>query len=490
MVEPSEDEVINHELDAVPQQIHISLGKTPAQMEVLWGTRIYSRSEVQYGLDQKNLIYKAKVKLDILSFSNAKGCRYWHRAILDNLKPNLLYYYRISSGKLFSEVYHFRSTRNGTNWSPKFMLYGDLLTSSKSLPYILKEGKNEYSAVFHLGDFAYDLHSESGRRGDVFLNALQPLAAYVPYVGIVGDHEREGQYAHYRYRFSLPGQPWPIPEARMYYSQDIGPVHILAYNPQVYLFNQDMIDEQYNWMLGDLKRAQRNRRRVPWIVVLGHRPLYCTHYYPDDCQFDDSVVRAGVEDLFYYFGVDLVVQGHEHMYERSWPLYKSKPLARHYTNPKGPVYIISGSTGNEYVTDSLPADRNTNDWSAFVISEKDKESVSRIQVVNNTHLSFQQVLTKDNTILDEFTIVQRSHGPFGDPSKFMPLEMESINMIDLAAMHKTFNKAIQLNYISSLLMFLIAGLLTVWMVLRQIAICRRENQLNMITSENVLVKMA
>jgi hypothetical protein len=485
-----EDDIRKHEQDAVPQQIHISLGKTAHQMEILWATRIYTRSELYYGETEKDMNQKAKIKLDILSHSNSRGSRYWHRAILDNLKPDHRHYYYITSGKVRSETYHFQTIRNTTTWSPKFLVYGDLMTNSKSLPYILKEGHNRYDAIFHVGDFAYDLHSEEGRRGDVFMNSLQPLAAYVPYIGIAGDHEREGSYAHYRYRFALPGVPWPIPEERMYYSQDIGNVHILAYNPQVYLFSQDLIDEQYNWMLADLRLAHRNRRKVPWIIVLGHRPLYCTHYYPDDCQFEDSVVRAGVEDLFYYFGVDLVIQGHEHMYERSYPMYKSKPTAKHYINPKAPVYIISGSTGNEYVTDDLPADKNVNDWSAFLISEKDKESVSRVQVLNATHLSYQQVLTASDTLLDKFTIVQHRHGPFGNLKKFMPIEMESINMIDLAAMQKTFSKSIRLNYLSSLLMFLIAGFLTVWMVLRQIAICRRENHLDIITSENVLVKMA
>lgn len=52
-----------------------------------------------------------------------------------------------------------------------------------------------------------------------------------------------------------------------------------------------------------------------------------------------------LEDLFHAQGVDLIIQGHEHSYERLWPVYNFKVLAYNYHDPQAPVHIISGAAG-------------------------------------------------------------------------------------------------------------------------------------------------
>lgn len=57
--------------------------------------------------------------------------------------------------------------------------------------------------------------------------------------------------------------------------------------------------------------------------------------------------RFGLEDLFHDNGVDLCLWGHEHTYERMWPVYDYKvyngSYLEPYTNPGAPVHITSGS---------------------------------------------------------------------------------------------------------------------------------------------------
>lgn len=52
--------------------------------------------------------------------------------------------------------------------------------------------ENTYDAIFHTGDIAYDLHFEDGHIGDSFMQALEPVAANVPYQVVVGNHEDDG----------------------------------------------------------------------------------------------------------------------------------------------------------------------------------------------------------------------------------------------------------------------------------------------------------
>jgi hypothetical protein len=49
--------------------------------------------------------------------------------------------------------------------------------------------QGNFDAVLHVGDFAYDMVMDDGRVGDAFMNQIQSIAAYLPYMTAVGNHE-------------------------------------------------------------------------------------------------------------------------------------------------------------------------------------------------------------------------------------------------------------------------------------------------------------
>lgn len=80
-----------------------------------------------------------------------------------------------------------------------------------------------------------------------------------------------------------------------FYSFNVGPVHFISFSTEFYFFlnyGWSQLMRQYNWLEQDLKKASspENRAKRPWIVALGHRPMYCSTDDRDDCSFKESIV--------------------------------------------------------------------------------------------------------------------------------------------------------------------------------------------------------
>ena len=70
-------------------------------------------------------------------------------------------------------------------------------------------------------------------------------------------------------------------ELPMFYSWNTGPVHFISLNTEYYYFlnyGATQLLRQYNWLINDLEEATlpENRKKQPWIVIFGHRPMYCS----------------------------------------------------------------------------------------------------------------------------------------------------------------------------------------------------------------------
>ena len=102
-----------------------------------------------------------------------------------------------------------------------------------------------------------------------------------------------------------------------FYSINIGPIHLISFSTEFYYYTEyglDQVKNQFDWLEQDLVNANKpeNRLKQPWVITMGHRPMYCTNQVKDDCtNFDDRVRKGlpfiekfGLEDLFYNHGVD------------------------------------------------------------------------------------------------------------------------------------------------------------------------------------------
>ncbi|XP_053328339.1 acid phosphatase type 7 [Spea bombifrons] len=401
-----------------PEQVHLSLTGDPNSMTVTWTTYSWTPSIVEYSALPGPPSFNTTAHGNASQFVDGGWMRrsmYIHRVTLRDLRAGGRYVYHCGSERGWSPTFYFRATLGGSSWGPRLAVFGDMGNeNAQSLSRLQKDTQMDmYDAILHVGDFAYDMDKDNARVGDEFMRQIESVAAYVPYMTCPGNHEEAYNFSNYRNRFTMPGDT-----EGLWYSWDLGPAHIISLSTEVYFYpkyGKELVGEQFEWLQRDLQEATRPSRRLerPWIITMGHRPMYCSNNDQDDCVQHESVVRTGLpggqyglEDLFFKFGVDLEIWAHEHSYERLWPVYnhtvyKGSPEAP-YTNPGAPVHIITGSAGcKERLDPFIPSERP---WSALRVEDY---GYTRISITNKTHIHIQQLSDdQDGQIVDDFWLVK------------------------------------------------------------------------------------
>ena len=294
----------------------------------------------------------------------------------------------------------------------------------------------DISAVFHVGDFAYNMYENNGSTGDQFMRDIQPMAANTPYMVAMGNHEAYYNFSHYTQRFRgqpLPSKTFGAPQEvqtesgsapnNWFYSFNFGLGHFISISSEIYFSFPWLISVQYSWLEQDLIAANKNRSNAPWIIAYHHRPLYCTGT-GSECGSQADTMRKGVpvdgnysyslEELYFRYGVDFVFNGHVHNYERIFDVYAVQTDQR-TVNMTATTYIVNGDAGNREGHHPINTSENPS-WSAYRTTSY---SFTRFDVHNATHIHLQQITadselppSDQGKLLDDVWFEQHSHGPF------------------------------------------------------------------------------
>ncbi|CAI5449103.1 unnamed protein product [Caenorhabditis angaria] len=392
------------------EQVHLSLSGNMNEMIVTWLTQSPLPNVtpfVSYGLSADNLKWTSKATTTKWADEGEKSVhRYTHRATMKNMSPGQRYYYSVGSSQAKSNIFWF--TQPDPSQPLRMAIFGDLsLNKGFSIdPLINATHSGDLDIIIHIGDLAYDLQDDNGNVGDDYMNAIEPMAAYIPYMVFPGNHEVSHNFNHMVNRFTMPKNG--VYDNNLFWSLDFGMIHFVSLNTEYYAEGMSKETKaQYEWFVDDLKE-----NKAKWLIVLLHRPLYCSTKSAKGCHDPQDIITRegnadfpGLEQVFIDNKVDVVFYGHKHTYERMWPMKHGIPIksedSSYIKNPEAPVYILTGAAGCH--SHSGPDDSIAQ---PFSIARLGNYGYTKFHLHNSTHISTHFIDTSDNIgkPLDRFYI--------------------------------------------------------------------------------------
>ncbi len=260
-----------------------------------------------------------------------------HTVALEGLRPGTTYRYAIGDGQAWGEAHSFTTAPERP--APfSFIYMGDAQVGLDTWGTLVRKAHAAHpQAAFHV--MAGDLVNWGERRDDwdlLFQNATGVHDAR-PLVPAIGNHEvDQGRAALYVEQFDLPRNgPEGIEPERVYSMEYADALFVV-------LDSNLPPEPQVEWLDRTLGASDRT-----WKFVVFHHPLYSTK--PDDR--GQPELKAAWAPLFEKHGVDLVLQGDDHAYLRTFPMKGDRVVE---SPADGPVYIHAVSGTKMYRQSDAP----------------------------------------------------------------------------------------------------------------------------------------
>ena len=341
---------------------------TPFSIVVRWRTDSATTGRVRYGIDAANL--------SVVADSGVTGTD--HSVTLNGLAPDTRYYYSIgttatvlSSGPTQKFV---TSPPAGAAKPTRIWVIGDAGTGTSSQTsvrdaYSAFNGTRETDLWLVLGDNAYEAGSDAEYQARHFAIYPTMLKSAVSWYTL-GNHDAgTGSIGAHPYHtmFSFPttGQAGGVASGtKSYYSFNYGNVHFISLDSQETSRAAD--GAMAGWLQSDLQQ-----NTMPWVIAFWHHPPYSKGSHNSDTEANLVEMRSNFLPILEQYGVDLVLAGHSHVYERSYLLdghygpsstlqpgmiknggsgrpAETGAYAKPSTGPtahEGAVYVVAGSSG-------------------------------------------------------------------------------------------------------------------------------------------------
>lgn len=368
-------------------QLHLSWKGDPrTTITVTWWSSTAYSPTVRYGLTAAYELGSVVGNSHALTSSTG----FYHGVELTGLLPDTTYHYQAGNPSAGWSADHTFKTAPSGGAPFVFAAYGDqgVTTDAGVTARRVLEAAPAFTIV--AGDIAYD-------SWDAWFNIMEPVSSTRPTMTSLGNHDDPATVLE---RFDYPNN-------ERWYSFDYGNVHFIALETGYDAATTTQNPEQLAWLENDLKAASADPSRV-WTVVHFHFPAYS---YGTDHGGTPEVVASFVP-LFDRYRVDLVITGHAHNYQRSYPLKNgvvTDSSRNAYSDPAGTIYLVVGTGGRNLraLRTSVPS------WAAY---GSDSEFGFLRVTVNGSTLTGEQIDDADGQPTDRFTLTKSANPDLVPPA--------------------------------------------------------------------------
>lgn len=400
----------------VPDRIILTWSDDPATTQsVTWRTDVsvkkaFAEIAPAEGSPDFRLETDSVVAVTELLVTNTNAAHF-HSATFTGLEPGKKYAYRVGQGDHWSEWFHFETAYDKEK-PLSFIYFGDAQNEIKSMwSRCIRDAYSKLPDIdfmIHAGDLINTANDDEDW-GEWFyaggwIYGMKPSIATPgnhEYARIREDDDKRALTQHWRASFSLP-ENGPRDLAETVYYTDYQNVRFISLNTMAMYADSTTIPLQTGW-LEEVLKDNPNR----WTIVTHHHPVYSTAN-----DRDNPAVRNAFQPLYEKYGVDMVLQGHDHSYGRGHNL---KYGEMHYD--KGPVYVVSVSGPKMY---KLSFD----EWMERVASNL---QLYQIIQIDGKRLQY-QAFTATGELYDSFQLIKRKSGvnDFIDEEPHAQLEIANI----------------------------------------------------------------
>jgi hypothetical protein len=316
------------------------------------------------------------------------GYQEWE-SVLTGLDSGTRYYYALEADQAIltgADSRHRFETSDAGQSLHRFWLLGDsgsnrprtdpletvLKLSGPTDTVKVRNGFRDYNqdraldGLILLGDNAYPFGTDEQYQA-AFFNVYQDELRQTPLWPCVGNHDMDSAYRYLFFTEKPVRDDGHLMGAKYYYSFEQGDSLFVVIDPwkSWWEFNTDPShlpwQVQKRWIEHVLSVNEKH-----WAIVICHFPVYCDGNYDSDTNEPLAILRRELVPIFDRYGVDLVVSGHDHTYQRTFLISGhlgdrnefdsrrhllspsdgvAEPIVKQSGPDSGTVYVVSGTGG-------------------------------------------------------------------------------------------------------------------------------------------------
>ncbi|OFO59620.1 hypothetical protein HMPREF3023_05140 [Peptoniphilus sp. HMSC075B08] len=401
----------------------LTIGKDGTERNFTWYANTKEKGKFEFvKLNAEKDFKDAKVLYATVIEETNKDGFSSNQVTLDGLEPDTEYMYRFSNGDTVSEVKTFKTGGTGdfsffAAGDPQIGSHGHLNGEDgwdKTLK-LLPELDSSASFLLSLGDQVQAGKDEEEYDAYINREGFNGLTL----APIIGNHDDRGNAHEEHFKVSNVQDEGKSNAGSNYY---------YVYNNTLFIClnsnNKDYAEHRVT-----IKKAVAENPNVKWRVVTFHHPPYTVARHALDKYITD--MRSTLVPILKENKIDLVLNGHDHVYTRTHVMDGTKPIIEwengeegkapsEYVNPKGIIYVTTNSASGSKHYDIM---KNQNfEFSAFKNQEY-VPNISNLKITDNS-IEVTTYRTNDSSVVDSFKIVKE------DPTPVKPSEVRVTFKVD------------------------------------------------------------